>query len=298
MLQPLTPSEKAKFAGTALISFALLSLAGSLTYVAYQVGKVQEQLPAFLAQVEDTSQQIVPVLKELDAVRELVGPILKEVAATRELIPPILDEVKAVREAAPGILSEAKAISDSLPGIVAPSAAAVNNAAAAVRSIEPRIPEVLTEVRKTREALPGLLDRADGLIAKASKIGRDAGSNAVTGVFTGIITAPFKLIGQAGKGLAGALGLSSQDSFTAEDEQLVSKASDSAIASGQIGDQQSWYNPKSKNGGSVSVVARETRDGRPCLKMHHRIKLGTGKTHESDVEACQQSDGAWVEVKK
>lgn len=297
MWQQLTPSDKARFLGTALVSLALIALATSLTYTAYQFGSVREQLPALLTQVEQTSQKVGPVLSEVNAVRELIPPILEEVKAIRETIPPMLKEVQATREALPSILAETKALRESLPPLVEQSAAAAKNASGAVRAIEPHIPGVLTEMRKTREALPEFLDRADQTISRAAKVGQEASRGAVTGVLGGIITAPFRLIGQAGKGLAGALGLRGQGDFTAEDERLASVATDAVIQNGQIGAQQSWSDKKSKNRGSVTLVESRTRDDRPCFTLRHRVEFASGKTHQADIEMCQQVDDSWMGVK-
>ena len=297
MWQQLTPSDKARLLGTALVSLALFALATALSYTAYQVGSVREQLPALLTQVEQTAQKIGPVLSEMNAIRELIPPILKEVQAIRETVPPVLKEVQATREALPSVLAEAKALREALPPLVEQSAAAAKNAGDAVRTIEPHIPVVLTEVRKTREALPGLLDRADQTIARAAKLGQKTSSGAVTGLLGGIITAPFRLIGQFSKGLAGAMGLSGRGDFTAEDERLAGVATNAVIQNGQIGTQQTWRNPASKNAGSASLLKRGTRDDRPCFTLRHRVEFGSGKTHQADIEMCQQTDDSWVGVK-
>lgn len=297
MWQQLTPSDKGKLLGTALVSLALFALATALTYTAYQFGSVCEQLPALLTQIEQTSQKVGPVLSEVNAVRELIPPILEEVKAARETIPSVLKELQATREVLPSVLAEAKALREALPPLVEQSAATVKNASGVVRAIEPHIPRVLTEVRKTREALPGLLDRADQTIARAAKLGQEASSGAVTGLLGGIITAPFRLIGQFGKGLAGAMGLSGRGDFTAEDERLASVATNAVIQNGQIGTQQTWRNPASKNTGSASLLKRGTRDDRPCFTLRQRVEFASGKAHQADIEMCQQADDSWVGVK-
>ena len=284
MWRQLKPAEQARLLGSIVVGGGVLALAIALLAIAWQVRSLQQQLPQVFAQLDDTLVKVGPALHDVDAIRKLIPPILAEVKATRELVPSVVAEVAAVRQA--------------LPPLVEQSAAAVNNASGAVRAVEPHIPGVLTEVKKTREALPGMLDRADKLVARASTIGKEAGKEAAEGAITGIFTAPFKIIGKAGKGMADAIGLGGRTDFTADDQRLLGDASRELVQAGVVGDQRNWANKKTGTRGSAKLLAVAERDGRPCMTMQYHVELRSGTVHDRDVDLCQQPDGAWAVAKQ
>jgi surface antigen len=318
MWRQLTPGERAKFLGTTFIGFGLLALAVGLIYLTYTLVGLLQTVPAILAQVEQTSAmidpivqevdkvqaQIPPILKEVRLTRELVPPILKEVRLTRDLVPPILKEVGAVREQLPAVLAEVAAVRKevaavraALPPLVETAAKSIQQASDSVQLIDQQIPPILSEVRQTREALPGLLDRADQLVANAGNVGRKASQGAVTGVLGGIIIAPFRLLGEAGQGLASAMKLDPSTGFTPEDDRLATEATDAVIKTGQIGAQRNWQNPASKNSGTVTLLDQKMRDGEPCFKVKQFVALSSGKTHSAELLFCQHPDGTWAAEK-
>lgn len=276
MWRQLTASEKAKLLGQSAMGAGMTVLALALVYSVFQASVMWQLMPEVLVQLEKTSEKVQPTLHEIEAIRSLIPSILKEVKATRELVPPVLAEVKAVRE--------------MLPPLVSTGVTAIKEASGAVHAIEPHIAPVLAEVKKTREALPVIIDQTDKVVGRASEV-------AVQGVFGGIITAPFKLIGDAGKGIFVAMGLSDQSGFTAEDERLAGMATQNVIKAGKAGSKQTWRNSESKNSGSVALAEETTRDGKHCFALHHHVEFVGKNTHESDIDMCQQSDGSWVEVK-
>ena len=282
--QKLTPAEQARLLGSALIGGSIFLLAAALIAVALEIRSLQHDLPELLVEVNTGLDKLGPALKDVDAVRKLIPPILAEIKATREVVPSVVAEVAAVRQA--------------LPPLIDTSAEAINNASTAVRAVEPHIPGVLTEVKKTREALPGLLDRADQVVARAGQVGQQAGKGAAQGVITGIISAPFQLIGQAGRGLGDAIGLRAQADFTSEDERLASEATRVVVEAGKAGARKAWTNKDSGNRGSAELLAQVARDGQPCMTVRHHIKLKSGTVHERDIDICKQPDGSWTAVKR
>jgi surface antigen len=191
-------------------------------------------------------------------------------------------------------VTEVAELRKTLPPMVDAGAAAINNASSAVRVIEPHIPSVLTEVKKTREALPGILDRADQVAGRAEKMGKEASKGAVTGLLGGIISAPFRLIGDVGKGLRDTIGLGNLSEFTAEDDRLTGGATDAVLRNGATGAQQSWQNPDSGNHGSVTLLGHKTLNNQPCVNLRYRVEFGTGKTHDVKLDFCQRPDGSWA----
>ena len=294
MWQKLTAGERAKLIGTTLTGAGLIALALGFAYFAYTLSSVLQTVPAILAQIEQTSTTITPALRELDKIQAQIPPILKEVRLTRELVPPILDEVGALRRQIPAILAEVAAVREALPPLVQTSAKTVQQASDSVRIIDRQIPPILSEVKKTREALPVLLDRAERLVDNASTAGRKAASGAVAGVFTGILTTPFRLAGEAGRGLAGVMKLDPSSGFTEEDERLATEATDAAIKLGQIGAPRNWQNPTSKNSGTVILLDQTMRDQEPCFTVDQKVALKSGKTHTVRLTFCQHPDGTWA----
>jgi hypothetical protein len=143
-----------------------------------------------------------------------------------------------------------------------------------------------------------MLDRADKLVARASTIGKEAGKEAAEGAITGIFTAPFKIIGKAGKGLADSIGLGGRADFTAEDERLAADATRGLVQVGEIGAQQSWLNKKTGTRGTVALLARGERDGRQCMTVRYHVELKSGTVHDRDADLSQQPDGAWAVAKQ
>jgi surface antigen len=284
MWRQLTPAEQARLLGSAMVGGGVLALAIALLTIAWQVRSLQQDLPEFFLHLDGSLEKVGPALHDVDAIRKLIPPILAEVKATRELVPSVVAEVAAVRQA--------------LPPLIEQSAAALNNASGAVRAVEPHIPAVLGEVKKTREALPGLLDRADQLVARASTIGKEAGKEAAEGAITGVFTAPFRIIGKAGKGLADSIGLGGRADFTAEDERLAADATRELVQAGETGGRRSWLNKKTGARGTVALLARDERAGRQCMTMRYHVELKSGKVHDRDVELCRQSDGTWAVAKQ
>lgn len=282
MWKKLTPSEQAVLLGKAILGAGMTLLAAGLGYFSYQLGAARYELPTLLTQVENTSQKVEPVLHEAGAIRELVPAILKETKAIREVIAVTVTEAAALRKA--------------LPPLVDTSAAAVNNVSRAAQAMEPHIPSVLSEIQKTREALPGILDRAENMAGRAEKIGQSAGKGAVTGMLGGIITAPFKLIGNVGKGLSDTIGLGGQSEFTAEDDRLTRLATDAILKTGAPGAQRAWQNPASGNEGNVGWLSQRVHAGRTCATLRYHVKFKSAKSHEAKVEICQQPDASWVKT--
>jgi surface antigen len=304
MWKRLSPGERAKLLGTTAIGAGLTALAVGIVYFTYTLNAVLQEVPAILAQVEQTSAMINPIVQEVDKVQAQIPPILKQVQLTREQIPPILKEVGAVREQLPAMLAEVAAVRKevaavrvALPPLVETTAKTVQEASDSVRLIDQQIPPILSEVRQTREALPGLLDRADKLVASASTVGRKATAGAVTGVLGGLILAPFRLIGEAGKGMADAMKLDPSTGFTPEDDRLATEATDAVIKTGQIGAQRNWQNPASKNSGTVTLLDQKMRDDEPCFKVKQFVALSSGETHKAELTFCQHPDGTWAAVK-
>ena len=244
--------DKASLVASYLFSLSLFALAGSVVYFTYEVVIISKQIPGILLRVDTTSEKlepiindvgniidlVPPILKEVEAIRKSIPPILKEVEQTRKMIPPILSEVEQTRKQIPAVLKESAAIRGELPAVLASAdkaSKAVAGVAKQVEATRPLIPEVLKEVETTRESIPGMMDRADGLIEKARVAGKEASQGAVTGIFSGIIMAPFSLVADAGRSITGMTEEEAKQ-LDEKDFELIEKASLQLLNNGTKGE--------------------------------------------------------------
>lgn len=301
--------SKARNAATYVLAASLFCLAGALVFFSLKISEVSQSLPAILQSVEQTSAQVEPVLVEVNEIRDLVPPVLEEVQQTRalipsvleevrktrELIPPMLKEVEQVRQQVPAILDEVEAARKQIPSIVKTAdkaADAIVKASDEVAATRVIIPDVLDQVEKTREAIPPMLAKAEIIVDKAGQAGKKASEDAVAGVFTGIIKAPFKIVGGIGKSISAALG-SNVKGLTDDDKQTISKLSEELLMSGVVGESKSWRNAKNGNEGSVSIAEIKTINGRDCTVLHVSTFVAGKLVVDKDVPACRKSESEW-----
>lgn len=261
--------DNARLLASYLLSLSLFAVAGSIVYFTYEIAMVSKQIPDILLRIDMTTEKVEPViadvgeivdlvpdiLKEVEEIRKIIPPILDEVEQTRKMIPPILGEVEQTRNQIPAILKESEAIRGELPAVLASTdkaSAAVADVSKQVEATRPLIPEVLKEVKTTRESIPPMMDRADGLIEQARVAGKEASKGAVTGFFSGLITAPFDLVGDAGRGISG-MSSSEAKAYTDKDFQLNEETSLILLNTGSLGDKQAWKNTESGNHGIVHL---------------------------------------------
>jgi hypothetical protein len=260
----MTDSAKtgAQLLASYVMALAMFSLAGALIYFAYQVSLVSSQIPQILTSVNHTSDRIEPVVSEVSEIRLLIPDILHEVEQTRKLVPPVLEEVRHTRQQIPPILQEVAALRKEMPAVLETAdkaSAAVVVVSKEIEATRPLVPQVLQEVETTRESIPPLLDRADAMIDKARVAGKEASTGAVTGFFKGIITAPFVLMGDAGRKMMGVTEEEAKQ-FTSKDFDLVEVASLQLLNSGQAGDVRDITNPESGYHAEIRLLSAYTKE--------------------------------------
>ena len=303
---------KASLVASYLFSLSLFALAGSIVYFTYEVAIISKQIPDILQSIDSTSEKAEPVindvghiidlvpsiLKEVEEIRKLIPPILKEVEQTRKMIPPILSEVEQTRKQIPAVLKESAAIRGELPAVLASAdkaSKAVAGVAKQVEATRPLIPEVLKEVATTRESIPPMMDRADVLIEKARIAGQQASEGAVTGLFTGIIKAPFALVASAGRGLT---GLSEEQAkvFNDKDFSLVQQASLYLLNNGSKGELRKWHNTESGNHGTVKLLRIYT-EGEffeiDCRTLNISLHKHDALVKDGKRSFCKNDKGEW-----
>jgi hypothetical protein len=87
---------------------------------------------------------------------------------------------------------------------------------------------------------------------------------------------------------AGNLNGDDMNYMIAAGEQLYGKSN---VADGAS---DTWLNPKSGNGGTITVLQSFTRDGMPCRKVRYDIRLaGHTDTRPYTVDWCKTQGGVW-----
>ena len=304
---------RARLVASYLSSLAMLALAVALIYFAYQVSRVSTQIPDILTSVDHTSEKVGPIVGEVTEIRSLIPEILHEVEQTRKLvppfleqveqtrlqIPPILEEVAKTREQIPPILREVEAVRKELPAVLK-SADKASDAIVAVskeiKETRPLVPEILKEVETTRESIPPMLNRADAMIDKARVAGQEASSGAVTGFFKGLITTPFKLVGDAGKTIT---GMSDEEikQFTEKDLDLIEASVLYILNNGKKGDVRELNNPDSGFTGTIKLVSIDTREEDfttiDCRTLQMEANKHGERIKTVNRTFCKEEGGGW-----
>lgn len=271
---------------TYVLAFSILMLALAIIYFTIEVRSVSKQIPAILSTVDETGKNIEPIVQQVGEIKDMIPPILNEWTETRKQIPLVVDEVAKVREQIPPILKEVEATRQELPAILDTS----NNAIKEVAAVRKTIPDILSEVKKTREMVPPTLDRVDQMIADASVAGRKASEGAVTGLFTGIITAPFRLMGNIGKSLG--LTRAEMEGLTDEDMEIMYEAAKN-LSSKSVNEVTKWKNPNTSTYGNIKLLNIFDKDGRECRKALFEVwKQGKDKISKQ-AAFCKNEEGKW-----
>ncbi|MEW8558409.1 MAG: hypothetical protein AB2588_10490 [Candidatus Thiodiazotropha sp.] len=302
------------------LAAGLFAIAGAIVFFTIELSHIRQDLPAILTQVENTSGKVDPILNEIREIRKLIPPILQEVDATRAQIPPILAEIEAIRlnvppilneveetrKLVPPILAEASKTIDSIPQIIKTLnsiATTVKQSSKEVARTRALVPDILKEIKSvrkeigaTRKAIPVTLDRVDYLLAQAATTGQKASEGAITGVFTGVITAPFRALislGEAAKDAAGGEGVF----LEGEDLEI---ATDAAVALTRLkkGATRRWKNPNSGKRGKFTLVAKYREDKLECQTMEHQVWKGDEMIIERVFDACRKNPNSPWELKK
>lgn len=290
--------DGARLVASYLFSLSLFALAGSIVYFTYQIAIVSKQIPDILLSIDNTSDKVEPIIEEVGQIIDLVPPILKEVEETRKLIPPILEQVEQTRKQIPAVLKESAAIRGELPALLASAnkaSAAVSDVAKQVEATRPLIPQVLKEVETTREAIPPMMDRADVLIEKARVAGKEASEGAVTGLFTGIIRAPFALMGDAGRSISGMTDEEAKD-FSDKDFSLNQTASLYLLNNGSKGEERKWSNAESGNHAVLlltDIYSKGEYSDIKCRTLNIKVYKKDQLFKQAPRSFCKNDEGEW-----
>lgn len=275
---PVTSNSKQRNLATYVLATSIFCLSGALVYFAWKLSFVSEQIPDILTSVEHTSSRIEPVLQQASKIKELLPPMLHELSETRKLVTPILNEIRLTREQIPEILHQVEETRKVIPQVLQTT------------------DKVVEEIKSTREALPPMLDRADAIVSNARKAGKEASKGAVTGVFTGIIAAPFELIGGLGKRL-----LSLTDDVIKElsekDLMMAKQALVDLLPTDKIGQTNNWKNIDTNVSGTVTLAKINTIDERQCKEFHVKISKKNQTLVDKNTTICLNEDEEWEQRK-
>ena len=305
-------SDSTRLVASYLLSLSLFALAGSIVYFTYEMAMVSKQIPDILIRIDNTTEKVEPViadvgeiidlvpeiLEEVEEIRKAIPPILDEVEQTRKMIPPILSEVEQTRAQIPAVLKESEAIRGELPAVLASAdkaSDAVADVSKQVEATRPLIPEVLEEVKTTRESIPPMMDRADELIEQARVAGKEASEGAVSGLFTGIIRAPFALVDDAGKSITGMTDEEAKD-FNDKDFSLNQLASLYLLNNGSKGEERKWSNTESGNQGVLfltDIYSKGEFSDIKCRTLNIKIYKNGQFFKEAPRSFCKNDEGKW-----
>lgn len=278
-----------------LFSISILALSASIAYFSYEVTRVRTDLPELLTQLEQTTQIIGPVLEQTNKITQLIPPILEEVKQTRELIPPIIDEVSEIRKEIPAILHEVSETRSAIPPIlneVEATRKIIPDVLLEVKQTRKQIPPILKEVKDTRESLPKLLDDTNKLVDKARGAGREASQGAVTGFFSGILRAPFVIVGDIGSTVFN-LNQIEKDEYTQDDLNQVYAAALELLNNNKIGAKKEIISKDGKIITKITLTDIDISAEFPCKTMHFLSEKDGKVITDKKSTVCKNQEGKW-----
>ena len=121
------------------------------------------------------------------------------------------------------------------------------------------------------------------------KLVKKSSEGVVSGVLTGIIKAPFKLIGGAGKSLFGQHA----NKITEKDRQLSEATALRVLSSANQGKSESWKNTDSGNSGVITLKEIKTIEKQQCNVINFTINIKNSEPVNDVVTACLNDENKW-----
>lgn len=273
--------------GQLALAFSILVLALSIAYFASVIAKTQDNIPQILEktqvasksinaaalQVKDIIPHVPQILEETRLVRESVKSVVEESAMIRAQVQEIAVEISEVRKVIPTMINESIAIREAVPPIlkeVQTSRALVNQYLPEIltesQAVRNTILAVVSESQAVREGLPLTLDRLDQIMQEASKTGRKAGEGAISGIFTGIIKAPYAVVKNVGASFFGEKKV-----LTSSDFLLLRQSVSEILSANEFNQQKAFNNSKTGLSGFVMLLSEEKQATALCRQV--RIKI-------------------------
>ena len=85
--------------------------------------------------------------------------------------------------------------------------------------------------------------------------------------------------------------------LTAGDLELLTTTADRLYEAGRLGAVEAWSNPESGNSGTVEILELFEREGLPCRRVEHVVKVERDPVPKRLILAsCRVPDGRWLLV--
>jgi len=85
--------------------------------------------------------------------------------------------------------------------------------------------------------------------------------------------------------------------LTAGDLELLTTTADRLYESGRLGAVEAWSKPESGNSGTVEILELFEREGLPCRRVEHVVKIDRDPVPKRLILAsCRVPDGRWLLV--
>lgn len=307
-----TPQEKRAY----LLPFALILLAGSITYLAFQIQQFIAQLPQIEKTLTAYEPHIPSIVEEVAQVRQTVPMLVDEIAKVRstvekveQQIPLILATVDTTTQVMDTQLNKTLPLIPDIIDTANKTSVSINNASAAVKELTPAVPSIISTVNATTEqidrttrqiavstnAIAPALDRAELIVASAKEIGAETGEGAVTGFFKGILKSPVTLIEGIASPIVNGLSPEIQRQLTKDDAIAMQNTLDDLWASNKSSVTGQWRNSKTGSFGTIELTNRRSIDQQLCYDAEMSINVkGSRRTKNTNVNTlCQTSDGSY-----
>lgn len=279
-----------------LLTLSLLCLAASIVFFTLQLMQFTKEIPKILAGVDHATQKIEQVVREAEQVRALVPAISAEMTETRNQVPLILYEVAEFRKQIPLILKQVQASNRSVANAMQESQRVRQQIPQVLQEfakIRALVPVILTEIKNTREALPPMLSELDKITTNAQQLGQKTTEGALTGVFTGILKAPFEIVGGLGSAIFGATDVGATKLSDA-DLDYIKVNTYQLLAASKPNEKIHWLNPASGNKGTI-LLKRFVKTGREdCRILNYKITMTNQQHLNKDVKFCLNAQAKWI----
>jgi len=277
------------------MAISILALAVSLSYFTYELSLLIQQIPNILKDIRQTSEKVQPVLERVDKIQALIPPIIEEVRQVRQSIPPVLLEVEKTRQQIPPVLEEVAAVRKQLPSLLASvdqASATMQTVSAEMKAYEPIIANTLVQVEGIRKEVPDILSRTEAIISSARTAAREASSGAITGTIGGLLTAPFRLVGDFGRSILDLTDEKARD-YSRRDLALIQQYGIELAEEGKVGDFRELKNSETGYHLRLSLTKVYSKSGQACRSLFLEIWKNTKLDLQKTVNLCINDEDEW-----
>lgn len=293
-------------------SYSQALLAIAISYFAYSLLSISQQIPAIIKLVDKTSPHIDTIVSEVALVRKdvaIIGQIVDK------QVPAILTQIETVMPLVERGISQSEQYSQqlpnlwlhlenidkqmnqlqqALPAILKRIDAIVLTTNASVEEMakwRPHSTHYLFEIEHSRTDIPKYLTRVEDIIIDAKTIGKEASRGLVSGLFAGALALPFDAV----KGLTGRGNSSSSaaKNLTSTDISLMQVEIISLLKS-QSKSKAIWTNIDSGNRGTIKKGTKFMENGLACYTLTFTNQFKKQKKSDTFKEKmCLDKGSLW-----